>query len=125
MAEGGRIELTADMPGDHITGRANLAGYPARRTYTCADCGGHGSSPTHTPAHHVAIYADRIRRSAPAAAARKASAELHAFLDATPLGDPGDAAESWLAEYMTLSGALHAATTEHLAELDREAGATT
>jgi hypothetical protein len=56
MADGGRIEIstgrapyTAELDGSENYGRANIAGYAARRGYTCGDCGAHGSEPTHTP----------------------------------------------------------------------------
>lgn len=112
----------AELDGNWIHGRPDLGTIPGQRAFVSRCCGIVAPVPSHQP-YCDARHAARIWNSAPAAAVRKASADLRAFLDATPLGDPDDIDQPWQLEYAALCGALHAAATGLLAELDREAGA--
>ena len=80
VAEGGRIETayTAELDGNDITGRQNLAGYATQRGYNCPDCGTHGSEPTHSAIHTGPYHAARLRNTPALVQARAAFDEAAA-----------------------------------------------
>lgn len=110
---------TTEADGSEVTGRANLAAYAeaARPSYTCPDCGGTGTEPTHSPVCWRRYIATRTR---PAFAMDQARAHLAALDVLHDIPHPTDAQALEILSQQALSGAHLRAV---LAEIDQQAGA--
>lgn len=93
------------------------------RTYACADCGGHGSQPSHRPEHHGAYWAAGLWNSATVTAAIADLAAWEAHQQAGQ-GETRAQRAAWASADQMHASRVAASQRALLTEIAQQAGAT-